>query len=71
VTNRDPSKNRDMCQALALGGCPFIGRHNNQTKVDFCDRLEVGEKAHWVESVWGYVIPLFGASDGATKLTNK
>jgi hypothetical protein len=44
VTKSDPSKNREMLQALALGGCPFIGRHNNRPRVSFCKRLEVGEE---------------------------
>jgi hypothetical protein len=66
VTKRDQSKNREMHLALALGCRPFIGRHNNQPRVSFCDRLEVGEEVHWVGSVLGYVIPSFEMLNEAT-----
>jgi hypothetical protein len=48
---RIPIKNREMRQALALGGRPFVGRHNNQPRVSFCDILEVGKEARWVGSM--------------------
>jgi hypothetical protein len=59
-----------MRRALALGGCPFDGRHNNQPRVGFCNRLEVGEEARWAGSVWGHVIPSFRALNGATTTKN-
>ncbi len=68
---RDPSKNREMHQALALGGRPFIGQHNNQPRVGFCNKLDWRGGVVGGERV-GVRHPIdWGASNGGTKIINK
>ena len=44
---RDPSKNREMGRALALGGRRPIMKNNNQLVVEFRGGIDVGEEARW------------------------
>ena len=44
---RDPSKNREMDWALALGGRRLIIKNNNQLVVGVHGGLDVGEEARW------------------------
>ena len=44
---RDPSKNREMGRALALGGRCSIMKNNNQLVVGVRGGMDVGEEARW------------------------
>jgi len=44
---REPSKNREMVRALALGGRRQIMKNNNQLVVEFRGGIDVGEAACW------------------------
>ena len=44
---RDPSTNREMGRALALGGCRLIIKNNNQLVVEFRGGSDVREEARW------------------------
>ena len=58
----DPSKNREMGGALALGGRRSSMKNNNQLGVCVCSGRDVGEEARGWESVWGDTVPCFGVT---------
>ena len=65
---RDPSKNREMGRALALGGRGSIMITNNQPIVGGSGRGDVWVEARGWESVWGDTVPSFGATIQTIKI---
>jgi len=59
---RDPSKNREMGRALALGGHGSMMTNNNQLIVGGSGRADVWVEACGWESVWGDTVPSFGVT---------
>jgi hypothetical protein len=45
MPNKDASKNKERDGSLALGGCHWVVRHNNQPIVGGSDRRDDGEDA--------------------------
>ncbi len=64
---RDPSKNREMGGALALGGRCSMTVTNNQPIGGGSGRGYVWVEACGRESAWGDTVPLFGATTQAMK----
>jgi len=58
----DPSKNREMGGALALGGRRSLMKNNNQLGVCVRSGRDVQEEARGWESVWGDTVQYFGAT---------
>ena len=65
---RDPSKNRGMGRALALGGRGSRMITNNQPIVGGSGRGDVWVEARGWESVWGDTVPSFGATIQTIKI---
>jgi hypothetical protein len=65
--NEDTSKNREIHQALALGGRRLMMRDNNQLGVGGRVWRDVGEEARGSCSVWGGGIQLFEVTNSAQK----
>jgi hypothetical protein len=67
--NKNASKNREGDGSLALGGCRWVLRHNNQPIVGGSDRRDGGEedaRPGW--SVWGGCFSYFGAASSTKKI---
>jgi hypothetical protein len=62
LPKRDPSKNREMGRALALGGHGSMMTNNNQLIVGGSGRADVWVEACGWESVWGDTVPSFGVT---------
>ncbi len=67
VPYEDTSKNREIRQALALGGCRSMMRDNNQLGVGGRVRRDVGEEACGSCSVWGRGVQSFEVTNSAHK----
>ena len=67
MPNEDTSKNREIRQALALGGRRLMMRDNNQLGVGGCFRRDVGEEALGSCSVWGGGVQSFEVTNSAHK----
>ncbi len=67
VPNEDTSKNREIRQALALGGCRSMMRDNDQLGVGGRIWRHIGEEAHGSCSVWGGGIQSFEVTNSAQK----
>jgi hypothetical protein len=65
VPNEDTSTNREIRQALALGGRHLMMRDNNQLEVGGCVRRDVGEEAHRSCSMWGGGVQSFEVTNSA------
>ena len=52
---------------MALDGCQWIGRYNNQPRVGVIGRVGLTEEAQLGWSVWGGIVRLFGVAIGMTK----
>jgi hypothetical protein len=68
VPNEDTSKNREICQALALDGRRSMMRDNNQLGDSGRVWRDVGEEAPGSCSVWGGGIQSFEVMNSAQKI---
>ena len=65
--NEDTPKNREIRQALALGGHRSMMRDNNQLEVGGCIQRDVGEEVRGSCSVWGGGVQSFEVTNSAHK----
>ncbi len=65
--NEDTSKNREIRQALALGGRRSMMRDNNQLGVGGRVWRDVGEEARGSCSMWGGGVQSFEVTNSAQK----